>query len=197
MVALPEHSAKRQNVRERTKRRKKRVVKWGFEIFFRSSKPRTLAQSGYRLPSHYPFRYPIIKDETFIGCASANITLDVLSRFLTTHRASPHSTTIIADPTKGTIIAYPDPKKTVRREGDHLELTKLTTIADENVREANRLHSQTNSDDFLFSSPQNGEEISASFTGVPGNFGQPWEIIILTPTDDFVGTLPRSASATA
>ena len=137
-------------------------------------------------------RYPIIKDDIFIGCASANITLDVLSRFLTTHRASPHSTTLIADPTKGTIIAYPDPKKTVRREGNLLELTTLDTIADDNVREANRLHNQTNRDEFLFPSPQNGEEISASFTSIPASFGQPWEIIILTPTDDFVGTLKRT-----
>jgi adenylate cyclase len=137
-------------------------------------------------------RYPIIKEETFIGCASANITLDVLSRFLTTHRASSHSTTIIADSTKGTIIAYPDPKKTVRRESNILELTTLKTIADDNVREANRLHGQTSSDDFFFSSPHNGEEISASFSRIPGSFGQPWEIIILTPTDDFVGTLKRT-----
>jgi adenylate cyclase len=137
-------------------------------------------------------RYPIIKDEKFIGCASANITLDVLSRFLTTHRASSHSTTIIAEPTKGTIIAYPDPKKTVRREGNVLELTTLNTIPDDNVREANRLHSQTNSDDFFFSSTHNDEEISVSFTRIPGSFGQPWEIIILTPTDDFVGTLKRT-----
>jgi class 3 adenylate cyclase len=136
-------------------------------------------------------RYPI-KDETFIGCASANITLDVLSGFLTTHRASSHSTTVIANPTNGTIIAYPDPKKTVRRESNRLELTTLDTIADDNVREANRLHSKTNSGDFFFSSPQNGEEISSSFTRVPGNFGQPWEIIILTPTNDFVGTLKRT-----
>ena len=59
-------------------------------------------------------RVPIIKDGAFVGCASANITLDVLSRFLTSHRASPHSTTVIANPTEGTIISYPDPKK--RRE---------------------------------------------------------------------------------
>jgi adenylate cyclase len=137
-------------------------------------------------------RYPIIKDGTFIGCASANITLDVLSRFLTSHRASPHSTTIIANPSKGTIIAYPDPKKTVRLEKGRLELTTLDTIADDNVREAYRLQRETTSDDFYFRSPRNGEEISASFTRFPGSFGQPLEIIILTPTDDFVGTLQRT-----
>ena len=80
----------------------------------------------------------------------------------------------------------------MRRESGRLELTTLDTIADDNLREANRLHGQANSDDFLFSSPQNGDEISASFTRIPGSFGQPWEIIILTPTDDFVGTLKRT-----
>ena len=137
-------------------------------------------------------RIPIIKDGTFIGCASANITLDVLSRFLTSHRASPHSTTVIANPTKGTIIAYPDLRKALQINNDRPELATLATIADDNVREAHRIQSETNSDDFFFNSPKNGEEISASFTRFPGSFGQPWEIITLTPTDDFVGTLKRT-----
>ncbi|MBV9530404.1 MAG: ABC transporter substrate-binding protein, partial [Bradyrhizobium sp.] len=137
-------------------------------------------------------RVPIIKDGAFVGCASANITLDVLSRFLTSHRASPHSTTVIANPTEGTIIAYPDSKKGVRLENGRLEMAKLDTIDDSNVREAYRLQSDTNRDDFLFRSPQVGEEISASFTRFPGSFGKPWEVITLTPTDDFVGTLKRT-----
>ena len=137
-------------------------------------------------------RYPIIKDGAFLGCASAHLTLDVLSRFLVSHRASPHSVTVIANPTKGTIIAHPDLKKSVRVENDRLEITKLDTIADENVREAYRLQRETNSDDFFFNSPRGGAEISASFTRFPGSFGQPWEIITLTPTDDFVGTLKRT-----
>ena len=138
-------------------------------------------------------RVPIIKDGAFVGCASANITLlDVLSRFLISHRASPHSTTVIANPTEGTIIAYPDPKKGVRLENGRLEMAKLDTIDDGNVREAYRLQSLTNRDDFLFRSPQGGEEISASFTPFPGSLGKPWEVITLTPTDDFVGPLKRT-----
>lgn len=137
-------------------------------------------------------RFPIVKDDTFIGCASVNITLDILSRFLTSHRASPNSTTIIANPTKGTVIAAPDLLKVVRIDNGRPEFARLDTIADDDVREAHRLRSTTNSDDFLFRSPRNGEEISASFTRYPGGFGQPWEVIILTPTDDFVGTLERT-----
>lgn len=137
-------------------------------------------------------RVPIIKDGAFVGAASANITLDVLSRFLTMRRASPHSTTVIASSTDGTIIAYPDLKKGVRLENGRLEMARLDTIDDGNVREAYRLRRETRRDDFLFHSPQGGEEISASFTAFPGSFGKPWEVIALTPTDDFVGTLKRT-----
>jgi class 3 adenylate cyclase/ABC-type nitrate/sulfonate/bicarbonate transport system substrate-binding protein len=151
--------------------------------------PSVNPDTGYPIIS---VRFPIVKDGAFIGCASANITLDVLSRFLSSHRASPQSTTIIANPTKGTIIAAPDLRKALQINNGRPELARLDTIADDNVREAYRLHSATNSDDFFFRSPESGEEISASFTRSPGSFGQPWEIIILTPTDDFVGTLKRT-----
>jgi len=145
--------------------------------------------TGYPIIS---VRYPIIKDGVFIGCASANITLDIISRFLTSHRASPRSMTLIANPNNGMIIAFPDQKKGIRIKNDRLEIARLDDIADDNVREAYRLQSETNRDDFFFRSPQNGEEISASFTRFPGSFGQPWEFVILTPTSDFVGSLERT-----
>jgi adenylate cyclase len=137
-------------------------------------------------------RVPIIADGTFIGCASGNITLNVLSEFLTSHRASPHSTTVIANATDGTIIAYPDPKKGVQLENGRLELARLDTVADDDLREAYRLQRETKKEDFFFRSPQHGQEISVSFTRFPGTFAKPWEVITLTPTDDFVGTLERT-----
>jgi class 3 adenylate cyclase/ABC-type nitrate/sulfonate/bicarbonate transport system substrate-binding protein len=137
-------------------------------------------------------RYPIIQDGAFIGCATANITLDVLSQFLTSHRASAHSTTLIANPNNGMIIAYPDLKKSVRTGNGQLDIATLDDIADDNVREAHRLQQETNRDDFFFRSPLTGEEISASFARYPGSFGQPWEVVILTPTSDFVGDLERT-----
>ena len=70
-----------------------------------------------------------------------------------------------------------------------MQLARLDTIADENVREAYRQHVQTNEDSFVFRSPQNGAEWSASFTRFPNSLGQPWEVINLTPTSDFVGAL--------
>jgi adenylate cyclase len=137
-------------------------------------------------------RVPIVADGKFIGCASGNITLNVLSDFLTSHRASPNSSTVIASATDATIIAYPDPKKGVRLENGRVELARLDTIADDDLREAYRVRQETKRDNFFFRSPQHGQEISATFTRFPKTFDKPWEVITLTPTDDFVGTLKRT-----
>src|SRR5215470_18617200 len=42
---------------------------------------------------------------------------------------------------------------------------------------------------FLFRSPRNGEELIASFARFSGSLGRPWEAIVITPTDDFIGEL--------
>ncbi len=148
--------------------------------------PSVNPDTGYPIIS---VRFPIVRNGEFIGCASANITLDILSQFLLDHRTSAHSTTLIADPIDGTIIADSDRTKSVRVVDGRLEVAKLNNIADDNVREAYRIHSQTNQSDFLFRSPTSGAELSASFTRIPGSFGQPWEVVNLTPTSDYVGAL--------
>jgi adenylate cyclase len=150
------------------------------------TEPAINPDTGYPIIS---LRFPIVHNGEFIGCASANITLDILSRFLAIHRTSVHSTTIIADPIDGKIIAHSERQKGVREVGGRLEVASLANIADDDMREAYRLHSQTNQDNFLFRSPLTGAELSTSFTRFPDSFGQPWEVINMTPTKDFVGGL--------
>jgi len=98
-------------------------------------------------------RYPIERNGKFIGCASANVTMDILSRFLSRHRTSTNSMTIIADPSDGKIITLSNMQKGVRTEDGKLQLARLDTISDENVREAYRHRVQTNEDNFIFHSP--------------------------------------------
>ena len=169
-------------------------ILWGYQLA-KDVRALIVEQPSVDLDTGYPIisvRVPIIRDGAFIGCASANITLDALSQFLTSHRASTGSTTLIANPANGAIIAAPDPHKVVQKQGNRTEFARLDTIADGNIREAYRLHRETDSDDFLFRSPENGEEISAAFSRLPVSLGKPWEAIILTPTEDFVGTLKRT-----
>ena len=140
----------------------------------------------------YPIIYarvPIVRDGTFIGCATANLTFDVLSRFLSDHRASPNSKTIIADPNDGRIVAASERKIGVRMIDGHLQIARLENVGDEDVREAYRLQTQTNEGEFVLRSPRDGRELSASFGRFPEAFGHPWQAIVLTPTDDFIGQL--------
>src|SRR3984893_17940663 len=75
-------------------------------------------------------RVPIFHGVDFIGCATANITMDLLSRFLDKHRASVRSTTLIADRNNGKIIAFPDKQKGVRIENAVLKIATLTDTDD-------------------------------------------------------------------
>ena len=134
-------------------------------------------------------RVPIFHGVDFLGCASANITVDVLSRFLDKHRTSAHSTTLIADRNSGKIIAFPDKQKGVRIENGLIKIATVADIEDPNVREAHRQHARVRTDSFVFRSPENGEELIAAFANFPGGFGQPWQVITLAPIDDFIGTL--------
>jgi adenylate cyclase len=137
-------------------------------------------------------RVPILQDGNFIGAAGGSITLNVLSQFLASHRASANSVTIIANPADGKVIAASDRQKSVRAVDGRLEVARLDNIDDENAREAYRLQRQSNEGKFLFRSPHDWQEWSASFARFPVNFGRHWEAIVLTPTDDFIGELKRT-----
>ncbi|WP_244608175.1 ABC transporter substrate-binding protein [Bradyrhizobium algeriense] len=137
-------------------------------------------------------RVPIFRGVEFSGCASAHITVDVLSRFLDRNRASAGSITFIADRNNGKIIAFPDKQKGVRIENGVLKIATMADIDDPVVREVHRQHARTGADRFAFQSPINGEDLIAAFANFPGGFGQPWQMITLTPIDDFVGTLKRT-----
>src|SRR5262249_12295664 len=107
--------------------------------------------------------FPVLHDGKFIGFAAANITVDVLSRFLDRHRASPHSTTAIVE-RGGPIIAYPDSAKLVRVVDGRLAVSRVPDIADDDLREAYRRRAQLmTGDDFVFRSKMTGQELAASF----------------------------------
>jgi class 3 adenylate cyclase len=150
------------------------------------TEPTINPDTGYPIIS---VRVPILRKGEFIGCASVNITLDILSNFLARHRTSANSVTMIADAIDGTIIAHSNQKQSVRAADGKLEVARLDNITDGNVREAFRQYTQTNQDDFLFRSPLTGEEMSASFTKVPDSFLKSWIVVNVTPTNDFVGAL--------
>jgi len=135
--------------------------------------------------------YPIRVDGRFAGAASANITLEVLSRFLDTHKASPNSITLIAD-RLGNIIAHPVAAKGVRHLKERVELATLSKLDESQVVEAVRLRKALGVDRFSFELGLDSKEYVALFTRVPDKFLKEWEVIVVTPTDDFVGDLKQT-----
>jgi class 3 adenylate cyclase len=73
--------------------------------------------------------------------------------------------------------------------GNRIEVARLDTIADDDVRAAHRERTRTGADGFLIRSPRTGQELSVAFAPFPPTFERAWEAIVLTPTDDFVGAL--------
>jgi hypothetical protein len=57
----------------------------------------------------------------------------------------------------------------------------VTDIDDPDVREAYRQHSLVDAESFVFRSPANGDDFIAAFAKFPGGFGQPRQVITLTP----------------
>jgi class 3 adenylate cyclase/ABC-type nitrate/sulfonate/bicarbonate transport system substrate-binding protein len=137
-------------------------------------------------------RVPIDRGGDFLGCASADLTFDVLSRFLAADRVSPRSRTIIADLMDGIIVASSEKGESAKHVDGKLEVVRLADTSDSELREAYRLHTATNQDTFVFTSPRDGEELTVSFARFPSSFGHPWEAIIITPTADFVGPLQKT-----
>ncbi len=134
-------------------------------------------------------RVPIFHGVDFIGCASANITMDVLSRFLDEHRSQRAQHHPDRRPQQRQDHRLSEQQKGVRVENGKLKIATLADIDDPDVREASRQHAGADTDSLVFRSPANGEDLIAAFANFPDGFGQPWQVITLTPIDDFVGTL--------
>ena len=65
----------------------------------------------------------------------------------------------------------------------------LAEIDDPDVREAHRQHALPIPITSFSGLRPTEEEFIAAFANFPDGFGQPWQVITLTPIDDFVGTL--------
>jgi len=136
--------------------------------------------------------YPIERGGLVVGVVTAHITLGALSEFLEAHKASPHAVTVIANKL-GTVIAYPDPAKTVRRSQGRLEVAKVQELDDPAVVAAVKERERSGRDRFTFTSGPDGTEYAALFSSVPSSVGWQWEVIVVAPTDDFVGALRRTS----
>jgi len=136
---------------------------------------------------------PIIRGGNHIGMVGANITLDQLSSFLVQNRVSANSITLITDEV-GSIVARPILESRINiHNGGHTSESIATLLHSDDrwLREAMRHRHETNKDSFVFMS-STGQELSASFLKFPPELEKPWQVVVITPIDDFIGELRRT-----
>jgi len=167
---LPHYNAARENI--------------GFGL----TEPFINPDTGYPIIS---MAYPILVDGKFDGAASANITMDVLSKFLDTHRASPHSITLMTDRI-GNVIAHPVVSKGMWRSKGRIVLATLSQLDEPQVVKAAQLRKALGVDRFSFELESDGKEYVALFSTIPNKFFKEWEVVVVTPIDDFVGALKQT-----
>ena len=138
-----------------------------------------------------PVGHPIQHAGSFIGVVSAQITLDVLSKFLDSHKASPNSITVIAD-AAGNVIAHPVMAEGVRRVGGKIDLTKLSELREPQIVAAVAQRAVRHSDRFTFRAGPDGREYVALFGQFRAGLAKPWQVVVVAPTDDFVGGLKET-----
>jgi class 3 adenylate cyclase len=135
--------------------------------------------------------YPILVQEKFVGVASAHITFGGLSEMLARHKASANSITVIADE-HGKLLAHPAPTKAVQVVDGRLQVTDWADTDEPQVVEAVRRRAAGSPDRFNFTLGSNGTEYVALFSKFPTGSGKTWQVLVVTPTADFVGELERT-----
>lgn len=131
--------------------------------------------------------YPIFaRDGHTVGVAAANVSTNQLSDFLAGLDLGPSGIALIVD-AKEQLIAFPDPKRTVRQDGLKLSLVKVDDLHDRTLTDAFAAYGARPAPLEHFSSQ--GHQYLGSFTALPERFGKKWVLAIVVLENDFVGTL--------
>ena len=89
----------------------------------------------------------------------------------------------------GTVIAHPDLMKCMRRADSDIVFATMASFSDQVVRDAAAERAKQGRDRIIFKSGRPAAEYAASFTAFPPGFGKKWEMLTITPTDDFLSEL--------
>lgn len=129
------------------------------------------------------------RDGFIAGAVGCNITLQDISKFLKNSTPGNHGISVIIDQ-NGNLIAHPDPARVTRKEGREVSFTKASDLPDPAIQAAmaRRKPGETS----MRFTANDGQDYVAMFSLFPSSFERKWEMLVVVPTDDFVGDLKRS-----
>ncbi|MFP6681686.1 MAG: adenylate/guanylate cyclase domain-containing protein, partial [Gammaproteobacteria bacterium] len=151
--------------------------------------------------------WPIFLKQKYIGFIGANMTFDLILAYFKANPISKNGMAVIIDET-GHVITHPGGQnlKVIEKSGGlesagaaahkRVEFVLAETMEDMPLREAFLKRIRGTNSVFHFDA-STGVEISASSRLFPPKFGLNWEILVLAPTNDFVGELKATNKAIA
>jgi len=125
------------------------------------------------------------------GVIAADIALDNIALFLSSHQIGERGVTMILDE-KNRVVAYPEMDKALRIDGKNVRLSSAAELGNPALNEAVRRYRAGEGTRLVFDEPATGTPYLASFHAFPPALGKNWMILTLAPQEDFVGELQRT-----
>ncbi len=125
-----------------------------------------------------------------LGVVAIDILIDSISAFFKSRPVSAHSVSLIVD-RDGQIVAHSDPAQVMKRDQTGaLTRMRINELKDPLPALAFGERGAHPSNQFNFI--HKGEEYVAMFSPFPPEFGKPWDVVIVSPLDDFTGEADRT-----
>ena len=131
---------------------------------------------------------PVFRNGKLAVSIATNLTLARISDYLREHSVSARSTTFIVSK-DGTVIAHPDATQMARLDGKEAVPMRTSELSSPVLRAAFARRAEHQLDSFTFTASSDGKEYVAKFLPFPSVIEKPWEVIVVAPTDDFIGEL--------
>ncbi len=125
---------------------------------------------------------PFYRNGQMAGVAAADITLDVLSEYLSQHKISPGTLSYLLDH-QGRVIANSERAKTYANDNGKVELQHITSLG--NKLPAIAFSSRQDHGEKLFTFVNADKQYVAGLSNLPPQFGKKWQLFVITPLDDF------------
>ena len=131
---------------------------------------------------------PFYRNGKLAGVAAADITLDVLSQYLSQHKISPGTLSYVLDH-QGRVIANSERTKTYSNEKGKVELQHITSVGGKLTAIA--FGSRDGHGEKLYMFEHSGKQYVAGLSNLPPEFGKKWQLFFITPLEDFTSAFDR------
>lgn len=129
---------------------------------------------------------PFFDKNVLAGVVAIDISLETISKFLASQSISDRSVSVIYD-SMGVVIASSEKTDIFRKINNKVELNNIASLSSNLPALAIAMRKEDSRSQLVLHHPETGEEYIAVFSAMPNDFEKKWNILSLTPMNDFKG----------